>query len=350
MNAINFPENTRYSFQIVGNVWFVCGMDKEGELHKWPYNAGKFTEADWRASPEVTFWDWSRISRNERKSIRSAYLRTNTALSVQDYRAAKEALKAVTEFFTPEIDNMKSPCPPPATTLCHADFVKAKNALERANVPESHFFWVDKSITLGNCTTAATPPWPVAKMDYILQQEQGNNPMRIDTVSANATVAAVKSDEAFQREYLLDELEKTSYDYRDPKMKELAQLFNLNASDTPQGAQALIDAITGGKYTTDAKKLAAAAKFLADETLDDEEDRYDDCARYVGSLFYGLTFTDLPTPDRKGYDLAVKAYQKARLDTKRQIIVGSPADGLAALLALEAWMPGQNAPSTTTVQ
>lgn len=200
-----------------------------------------------------------------------------------------------------------------------------------------------KLVSLGNCTTAATPC--VAELPYgyflgeeVLQQK-GNNPMRVEynTPTASASVINSKSDEAYQREYLLTELDIiTRCTWRDAKYAELNKLFRISTPSNPTSSKALLDAIQNGKFTVDEKKLARAEKFDSDP---DDFDFDEDDGTGLGNLFYGITFTDYPKPDRKGYDLAVKEYEKAKDNTKRKIIVGTPAEGLDALLALEAWLP-----------
>lgn len=220
----------------------------------------------------------------------------------------------------------------------------------------SNIFGINFSdpFSFGNCTSAPTPPVSILHSDGAYyppkdyQQEQGNNPMRIETNSATAIVSAIKSDEAIQRDYLLDELRKlTDYTWKDTKFEVLRELFNMDAPIYPRTSQELIDAFTNGKVTIDQTKVDANTKFFAGVS---DDGYYDDEGCGKSSRFYGITFTDLPVADRKGYEAATAAYAKAQQDTKRTIIVSSPADGLAALVALEAWMPTQNAPTTATVQ
>lgn len=186
-------------------------------------------------------------------------------------------------------------------------------------------------IELGNCPTATTACTPISGYE---EQKQGNNPMRVTETSATVSVAAAVSDESKQRDYLLSELdEAVRYSWKDSKYAELRKQFNIGTPTVPETPQALLDAFSTGAFTVDQKKVDRATKYAKDG-LEDEDD-----SEYPGSRFYGITFTGLPVADRKGYDAAVAAYEKAKKDTKRAIIVGSPADGLTALLALEAWTP-----------
>lgn len=219
----------------------------------------------------------------------------------------------------------------------------------------SNIFGINFSdpFSFGNCTSAPTPPVSILHSDGAYyppkdyQQEQGNNPMRIETNSATAIVSAIKSDEAIQRDYLLDELRRlVDYSWNDTKFTVLREMFNLDAPKYPKSSQELIDAFANGKFTVDQAKVDANAKLLAKMT---PEDYYDDEGCGKADRFYGITFTDLPVADHTGYAAAVESYKKAQKDTKRTIIVSSPADGLAALVALEAWMPA-TAPTTATVQ
>lgn len=206
-------------------------------------------------------------------------------------------------------------------------------------------------VSLGDCKPAPTPcaidtsyeRW----LDYKAgQQKQGNNPMAYDTKNTftSATIVNAQSDESRQRDYLLSEFaDKFSRSYADPQYEKLNEKFNLSAPKFPKSSQALLDAFSAGKFTVDQVKVDKNTKLFAIETDGPE---YDDDDGYIGERFYGITFTDLPVADRKGYADAVVAYEKAKVDTKRAIIVKSPADGLQALIDLENWTP--NAPTYTT--
>ncbi len=188
-------------------------------------------------------------------------------------------------------------------------------------------------VSLGDCKSAYTTfPDPGACI-----KQEGITPMAYDTKinSAAATIVNAQSDESRQRDYLLEEFHTlTKYSWQDSKFETLKKQFNINAPEYPLSSQALIDAFAGGKFTVDQKKVDANTKFFSDTDSDDPDGYCDD---YVASRFYGITFTGLPVADLKGYEAAVAAYEKAKVDTKRTIIVSSPADGLKALLALEAW-------------
>lgn len=217
------------------------------------------------------------------------------------------------------------------------------------------------TVSLGPCTTTATTLGPdpqyydTVNFDWVqanpslngysgwmpVTKQQGNNPMRneISTTSAALTVIGSASDESKQRDYLLEDLDRLiKYNWNDPKLPELRKLFNIDAPTIPRSSQELLDAFKNGKFTVDQKKVDANAKYFESTDIDSDEDD-DDYSGYSGERFYGITFTDLPVADRKGYHAAVEAYEKAKKDTKRKIIVASPAEGLDALIALENWKP-----------
>lgn len=200
---------------------------------------------------------------------------------------------------------------------------------------------VEYTLTCTRCATPATNPlFPSENISYgeaWINQEKGNNPMRTsyeyNTPTASATVINAKSDEAYQREYLLDELAR-DHSWSDPKYGQLRKLFNIGTSNEPETAEELIEKITNKQFKLDEKKMA---RLKASKDRDSDYD--DDCdCEYTGGVFYGIIWDGIQ-PDRKGYDAAVNDYDKAKADTKRKIIVGSPAEGLQALLDLEAWLP-----------
>lgn len=303
MIEFEFPDYTKYHFINHNNVWWVCSFQGETE-HRYPYDKAKFCERDYRdASPNHTvYWDWLKISRNERKGMRAAYIRTNTPLSFQDYRDMK-------------IDF------PPCTEVC------------------SDPFYYD-NIKLGNCTAAAPPQQYCTDVDCMgcdyPQLKQGNNPMRIETTNATAYVTAPKSDDAISREYLINRLEKLDY-YNETKSYELRKLFKLDAPRQPESAKQLIEMITKKQYKLDEKRLARLDEYVSDAIENGDDDA--DINSWSNGPFDGIIFTGFPKPDRKGYDAAMDEYVKAKTATKDIIMVSSPADGLKALQALIDWTP-----------
>lgn len=196
--------------------------------------------------------------------------------------------------------------------------------------------------SLGNCE-AATPPLPDKEphkaydpmgniVEYVWKtpQEKGNNPMRIENTTATAYITAEKSLDAVSRDYLLSRL--SNYDsWHSPKLRELNELFKLNEEGLPKTYQQLIDAIKGDKFTLDAKKIKRLEARAEDDDMDLED--------YGYGPFYAVIFTDLPKADRKGYELAITEFNKLIRATKDIIMTSTPADGLKALQALEAWLP-----------
>lgn len=232
--------------------------------------------------------------------------------------------------------------------LTKKDLIKARDALAKASVPEATNYMCitpDCTFSLGDCKPAPTTPPPIGWSNIMHPfaetslQQQGNNPMAYDTKTtvAAATIISAQSDESRQREYLLAELaQKTDRTWTDPMYDKLKEQFNLEAPVIPQTSQGILDAFKNGKFTVDQAKVDRNTKFFADghDSYDDEDGN-----NYVGSRYFGITFTDLPVEDHKGYHAAVKAYEKLKSDTKRAIIVRSPADGLQALIDLENWTP-----------
>lgn len=211
-------------------------------------------------------------------------------------------------------------------------------------------------ILLGTCTTAATP---CTQAEYLSQlrymdskQEQGNNPMRAysDTTATaiSITTSDAGSESKEQRQYLLRRFEDiTRAEWReDSRVALLRDMFNIHAPIAPKTSKELLDAMKNGKYTVDQAKVDAQTKFFAAEG----DDRDDLWSEDINDRYYGITFTDLPVADMKGYNAAYEAYRKLVQDTRDSIMIGTPAEGLAALRAFELWMPEQNAPSTTTTQ
>lgn len=240
-------------------------------------------------------------------------------------------------------------------------YAKAYEAIETACIPpERNTKPQPWTISLGDCKPAPTPLDPYNNLsDFIQvvspkQQEQGNNPMYANKTTASynapfavagATIINAKSDETGQREYLLEELTQATC-WHDPMNAKLRKMFNMDARTVPLSSAELIDAIKNGKYKVDQKKVDRNTAFFADDGDDgDYEDRYDDMDNYIGQMYYGITFTDLPVADHKGYDEARKEYETFKRNVKRTIIVGTPAEGLAALISLETWTPS-NAPVT----
>lgn len=214
--------------------------------------------------------------------------------------------------------------------------IKAMNlTATEVRLREANLSCYGKDILFGNCE-AATPCYPAGYKDL----QKGNNPMRIDNTTATAYVTSEKSDSTISREWLLKRL--SEYEgWRNPKIAELRKLFNMDAKYVPGTAKALIDAIKNDKFKMDQKKL----DYLTDEM--EQSNRFDTAEDYMEeygySPFYAMIFTDLPKSDEKGYVTALDDFSKALKATKDTIMVKSPDDGLAALQALDAWVPAGKA-------
>jgi len=198
-------------------------------------------------------------------------------------------------------------------------------------------------------TTQTLSPWAVNTFEFApLQPKQctsdqvpcqkGNNPMRstITPTCSTEINVSVPSEESKQREYLLQRLrDLTYYSWQDPMYQKIKKIFNYGAPDVPENPVDLLEAFKNGDFTVDQKKIdkvKAAIAAREDKDSDADDDFYFD-------RFYGITFTKLPIFDEKGYQAAVEAYEKAKQDVKDTIMISPPADGLAALKALEDWTP-----------
>lgn len=206
-------------------------------------------------------------------------------------------------------------------------------------------------VVLGNCT-AATPcvEVPFGIYPYEVSKQEGNNPMyntkatsALSSLTINAPEAC--SDEMTQRDYLLSELKQMAYRSWDEghKLTKLRKQFNLDAPMYPATSQGIIDAFKNGKVVIDQAKVDRQTAFFA-ASGNKQDDLWEEDIR---SKYFGITFTDLPVADAAGYKAAHAAYEAEQKLTERTIHIASPADGLKALLAFEAWMP---TPATTTVQ
>lgn len=225
------------------------------------------------------------------------------------------------------------------------DFIKACDALVSANVPGPYTAYYalcqGQSISLGDCKPASTgwtnqyytdDPSPI--------QQQGNNPMAYDTNVASAAIITAKSDESIQRDYLLKEFDNSfgrcHSSVSDKISSSLRKQFNLDAPKIPQSSAEIIAAFQTGAFTVDQAKVDANAKLYSGEYDGPSYDKNDE---YIGVRYYGITFTGLPVADMKGWEAAKAAFETAKINAKRKIIVASPADGLQALVDLENWTP-----------
>jgi hypothetical protein len=219
---------------------------------------------------------------------------------------------------------MKSDC------LKAEDFMKAKKALEKANVPGDIWVTFDTPSVFQFAPLPKAVPAVSLIDDWYTEEpvkKEGKTPMRYNETNAYASVSAPKSDIAIQRDFLLSQLADAWY----PKERELEKFFNLYVDNTPKTYKEMIEAIKNGKYTIDPK---AAKQIEADE--DDEDD-----FRCWGPLF-GIVW-DGPQPDREGYTKARAEACKQKIAAERTIMTADGTAGLAALQAFEAWLPTSEA-------
>lgn len=189
--------------------------------------------------------------------------------------------------------------------------------------------------------TTASSDW-CKPIDYDKPQQKGNNPMATTMTATSLNIAIPKSDEMAQRDYLISEFSKEFEGWRDPMQTKLSKMFNLNAPKTPATAEDLVAAIKGGKFTID-PKLDEKRRKRYEEVIeeDDFEGTYEEFLIhwYGTSPFQGMTFTDLPKADRKGYDAAYKQWEDAKRDARTKLMILPPTEGLDLLLSLRNWTP-----------
>lgn len=196
-------------------------------------------------------------------------------------------------------------------------------------------------VSLSDCKPAPTTAnwdykdWPHTPSSIKYNEEQESNLMAYETktTAAVASIINAASDESKMRDFLLEELRRfLTYDWRTPFDQDLQELFNIDAPKTPRSSQELLDMFKAGTFTVDQKKVDMNTAYNAGEGTCEDDD-----GEYVGSMYYGITFTTLPIEDRKGYTKAKEEFAAALKDTKRTIMIGTPTEGLAALKALESW-------------
>lgn len=163
-------------------------------------------------------------------------------------------------------------------------------------------------------------------------KQEGINPMNTINTTATANVTQ-KTDLQTQREYLLSRWNEVSSAFSYGRINHaMTEAFNLHVDNKPKTSKELIDGITSGKFTLDAKKAALQEIGAATDNF------YDDDDQYTGSPFYALDFGGL-SPDRLGYEKAADSFRNSLKLLKDQIMTGDPAASATALQALEAWTP-----------
>lgn len=330
-NEITAYDGTLYSFVYKGQqnctgpdkVWYVVA-NHNGEVFETVYDKGRFdndkysetcrSESDvqeW-ASP---FWDWFKIARRERQAMRSFMMANKeyTMLSVKDFRQVNKSVPCKgwsNQYYDSPIDITATEI---TNRLAHNEPVR-------------------------------DPTW-----DYALPCAKEENPMRAypDTVTTSATTITLapsasaigaKTDLQTEREHLLGRWRETeiSFDrhYGDLATK-LRKTFNIDfAAKRPATATELFAAIAAGTIKIDAKKQAMQDIAIANDHSFYEDDDYIPTHDFT----FAIDFGD-PTPDRLGYETAMTELKTQLKAAKDIIMIGAPADGLAAIQAIEAWAP-----------
>lgn len=185
----------------------------------------------------------------------------------------------------------------------------------------------------------ATPTCAYKKCASEVKKEEGNNPMRYDTVTVapSISIEAGATEAATQREYLLKRLDKIERSFAyGPKWHAIREIFGYGKAEGPRNFKELIDAIKNGKYTIDPKvekRLARHLEAAADGEYDLDGDDY-----YFG-MTEGIKWTDFPGPDYEGMRAANEAVDAKAKEVKDAIMIQDPKDALADLQAFENWMP-----------
>lgn len=177
---------------------------------------------------------------------------------------------------------------------------------------------------------------------WLTPDQQGINPMKTMTTSTDLTIntSAQPSDASKARDFLMSEFrDMTRYSWNEPRIATMRKLYNIDAPTIPQTSQEIIDAFKNGDVVIDQAKVDKQTKYFANREEFDDDEMFDLDDNHISSRYYGVTFTKLPKPDRKGYDAAVLAFEKMKTDTKRKLAILDPEAGLDVLTAFEAWQP-----------
>ena len=187
-----------------------------------------------------------------------------------------------------------------------------------------------KSICTGDTITVT----PVCQNQYLSQYGEGLNPVynpaynwwgeRIDEPKQEPVKETAMSIEQNQIDYLCVRARNVKSNLN----SKLWDQFNMYANNKPKTYKELIDAIKGGKYKLDEKRIKKI------EALQDDDDG--DC--FIYGPFDGIIF-DGPQPDAKGRDAAADELDKAYTKTMDAIKVLPAAEGLKALQEFENWVP-----------
>lgn len=155
-----------------------------------------------------------------------------------------------------------------------------------------------------DCSSASVP---------CATKKQGNKPMYIDND---------KHIESSKVNYLTSRAENVYYDQE----RNILKAFGLVNDEAPSTATELVKRIQDGKYVVKAEN---AERIVFDPT------------RYI-------TWRDPAVKeDKEGAKAANVVLRKLLTDTNDAIAIGTPAEGLAAVKALDAWTPSVTASSAT---
>jgi hypothetical protein len=134
-----------------------------------------------------------------------------------------------------------------------------------------------------------------------------------------------------QKTYLNERVRTVFYDLQ----HKLCDQFFINDDQAPLTLKDFKDRVANGKFTVtnfDGEKIDS-------NDWDDEEDKV------CWNIIHAIRWRDpAKKADIVGKEAADKELSKKFTETKDQIMIGTPADGLKALQELEAWVPS-NLPS-----
>lgn len=176
---------------------------------------------------------------------------------------------------------------------------------------------IDWSIPLSFAPSQAATPCNIAECNtgcYNIPTPKGNNPMYVDND---------KHIESAKINYLSDRAATARYAAQD----KITEAFNLSYPAAPKTPEELVAAITAGNYTITPKT---------------ERNRYHNAMENI----VWRAPTVVADPD--GAAAAKKVFETLYKSTQDAIMIGTPADALTAVQALDAWTPTVAAPATAT--
>lgn len=166
----------------------------------------------------------------------------------------------------------------------------------------------DECVSLAPCQSTDCPKVSVQK---------GNNPMYVDN-DKHITSSKIN--------YLSDRANTAYY----TKADGLGRAFGFGPYIAPETVQELVDRITAGKFSF-------------------KEPSKKDVKNFFYRPWEGITWKDpAVVEDQAGLDKASDELKKLFQDAKDTIAVGTPAEGLVAVKALDAWTPAVTASPSAT--